>query len=302
MIYLLRIFAIVTEAVILVFSMEFKSSKGPKRSRFSSPADTSATSWLDKDDEWESLQKATSQENKSKRRLFSKKQSAFDIPEDELEKVQVNINVSLPKFRLFRLLIGLFRRFKQLWVKVRQALKVRRNVYIASGAAIFLVVVVGLLIFKGNNTSGSNAVAGSNTENQTTPVRNELPREKPSFKILYPGGKNEESVGEIVRISPEGRPAAYTYIDTLSDVQINITQQELPDRFKQNSEGELEKLATDNYQKDVIQVDEVKVYHGKSTSGIQSLVFIKGNLLVTVKAFEVISDDLWAAYISAMHS
>ena len=61
-------------------------------------------------------------------------------------------------------------------------------------------------------------------------------------------------------------------------------------------------MATAYNQKDIIQVDSVKVYVGNSTKGVQSLIFIKGNLLISITSANKISEESRVAYISSMHS
>ena len=161
------------------------------------------------------------------------------------------------------------------------------------------LILIGSLVIKIlPNHNDEKATKGASTQQNP----NNLPREKPTFKILYPGTKTETTVGEIVRITPSNVGAAYTYVDNLGSSQLNITQQELPDKFKANQNDELKKLAENFQAKSVIKVDSITVYHGESASGAQSLLFIKGNLLVTIKATQKLSDDTWAAYVSALHS
>jgi hypothetical protein len=269
--------------------MEFKSPKKKKISFTDQPQriiqpTKKVLKWFEEDEEWKDLRSSVDNAQTGKRpkkglrKLFSKSENPFDD--------SVKPEVSRPK--------------KQLGVKLKVFMRFIQKNKIAVAVVCFVVVVGIFVLSKFVLNDNSKDIAGTSV---TAPKSGaDLPREKPSFKILYPGTKNDETVGEIVKVSPDGSAAAYTYIDRIGDIQINITQQELPPNFKINQDGELAKLAESFQQRDIIQVDSVRVYHGSSSSGVQSLVFIKGNLLITVRASQKVSDDVWAAYISALHS
>lgn len=255
--------------------------------RFSSvPRDGARTSWLD-DSEWDDLKNNA-----------SKNKHAFDSGKND-EKVELNIKLSLPKDKIDRLKSI---KIKKLNLKTifKKSNSTKKKLILASSICFAVVIAVGFTMFI-NNKKSTKAVAGVSKISSST-ENSDIPEEKPKFAILYPGTKNEKTVGKIVRISPPAQAPAYTYLDNLSGIQIKVTQQELPDKFKGDQDGELGKLATAYNQKDIIQVDSVKVYVGNSTKGVQSLIFIKGNLLISITSANKISEESWVAYISSLHS
>ena len=279
--------------------MEFKQSSKKRKINFSDPvaplklAPKKTLKWFEDDKEWQDLRinvkkDVLNSKTKKQRKFFAKKLRPFDDPTQVLPKKRSKVAKSI-KTGTKRLKTSPIKPF------------VKKNKKPIS--LVCILVVIGLFALNklvlDKNHSEAGVAGVSSTANKTG---NDLPREKPKFKILYPGTKNADTVGEIVRVSPANTASVYTYVDRVGDVQINISQQELPSNFKINQDGELEKLATSFQAKNIIQVDSIKVYHGSSTSGVQSLLFIKGNLLFTVRASQKISDETWAAYISALHS
>lgn len=257
--------------------MEFKQNKRKGRFEDVKPsvdkADGSlhkdSDNWLLDDEDWFNIKKDIAKDKEKKHRLKNL------LAKLKL-KIQSYISVITPRL--------------QKLTKKQKAL----------GLVCVLLIMcsVTILLVRDNDKP---QVAGTNNIEQFDPST-PLPRDKPEFPILYPGNKDEKSVGEIVKNSPPNQPASYVYVDTLGGTKIQVSQQALPDKFKVNQDGELQKLAESFQASNVIQVDSVKVYHGSSASGVQSLMFVKGNLLVLIASTQKLSDDAWAAYISALHT
>lgn len=252
--------------------MEFGENKSTNKNQVKS-------SWLD-DDEWADLRTKTSSSKKNKK--------AFDTGKED-EKVEVNIKLALPK-------VGI-QNAQRLVRKIRPKKPVsRRRWWVVAICCIAISVVVFIIVQKPAKNAGTGNYTSQSTESE------DIVREKPTFSILYPGGKGEDGVGDIVRISPSSNSPVYTYIDTVAGTQVNVSQQQLPDNFKTDQEGKLKDLANSFQAKNYIKVDDVSIYHGENSSGVQSLIFIKANLLFTIRSAQKQSDDVWAAYVSALHN
>lgn len=172
--------------------------------------------------------------------------------------------------------------------------KGRKTVKLSLVAVLILVGIVG---YKQFNSSTSDTLGDSMTISSSAPASGiELPREDPVFSILYPVGRSPADY-DVVRISPEGADASYTYLDRFTDdgTVFKVTQQGVPDNF------DLAKTATDFQATSIIQLDEYVVYHGYSEKGrTQSLLFIKNEKLVTIRSPQKFTDDQWAAYIISL--
>ena len=279
--------------------MEFKQPKKKRSINFSDPvvpvkpAPKKRLKWFEDDKELKDLRANVKDDALGKKpkgrlaRLFSKPETAFDDPTKthpkKTQKVAKIVKQKSKKLNIDK---------SKIYAK-----KYKKQIAIGVFALIIAIIGLNKVVFNGSDQS---ATEGASITAPKTGA--DLPREKPNFKILYPGNKNNNSVGEIVKVSPPNTAPAYTYIDKVGDVQVNVTQQELPGNFKVNQDGELEKLTKNFQATSIIQVDSLRVYHGESSSGVQSLVFIKGNLLITIKSSQKLGDEAWAAYISALHS
>lgn len=85
-------------------------------------------------------------------------------------------------------------------------------------------------------------------------------------------------------------------MDELKKVRIRVSQQQLPENFK-NNPAELEKMAKDFYANRILDSDIGTVYIGQSIDGPQSLVFQKDDLLVLIASDQPIADSAWQEYL-----
>ena len=163
-----------------------------------------------------------------------------------------------------------------------------------AGGAIVLVVTIGLgALYPNSHQTGP----------KKTSVKTEVlskKSEKPSYPTLLPTGISIEELGGWQRVSPQGKDPVFAYVDSINGVQINVSQQPLPQSFKQDTTGSIEKLAEQFYAKDKITVDELTAYVGTSEKGPQSVVLAKKDLLILIKSTEKIPNDLWGVYISSL--
>lgn len=141
------------------------------------------------------------------------------------------------------------------------------------------------------NSAGTSVIGGAAPE-----IEKEIPRESLDFQLLYPGSADKDAYA-IAKVSPQGMPPAYTYLDRFSEDGsiFRVTQQQVPDVF------DLAKTAEEFQATSVIQIDDNLIYHGYSEKGrTQSLLFTKNDLLVLIRSPEKFSDDLWASYVLSM--
>lgn len=129
----------------------------------------------------------------------------------------------------------------------------------------------------------------------------DLPKGNPDFTTILPKGKSADDLGGWTRVSPSDRNAVYAYTDTLAGVSIVVSEQPLPDSFKSDIEGSVEKLSDDFSADRTFEVNGITVHIGKSAKGPQSLIFTTRGLLILIKSNATISDDQWKTYITSLH-
>lgn len=122
----------------------------------------------------------------------------------------------------------------------------------------------------------------------------------PEFVATLPVGKSVDDLGGWGRVSPPDKEPVYAFVDAIGSVQVRVSQQPLPESFKEDLANSLANLAKQFAATKTIQVDESTVYIGTSEKGPQSVILSRKSLLVLIKSDKTVSDDQWAAYIAAL--
>jgi hypothetical protein len=168
---------------------------------------------------------------------------------------------------------------------------------IATGFVAFFIVILGLISLLPNNSTQTDILGDSveSSSNSALPDDNRI-NGKPDFKLVFP--TNSADLQSVTRKAPDGS-VIYSFADQLDGARIEVTEQQLPDAFKKDLNKELAELAKVSYLADIIQIDETLVYHGYSeTKEVQSLIFVKDELLIFIRSDQKLSDDIWVGYIS----
>lgn len=124
--------------------------------------------------------------------------------------------------------------------------------------------------------------------------------QKPNYPTVLPYGKTIEQLGGWKKGSPPGRDPYFAYSDKIGDVKISVTQQPLPQDFKQDSASAIEKLAKGYHADEKLTVGNIVAYLGTSGKGPQSLIFAKNNLLILIVSTDKLTTQQWADYISSL--
>lgn len=159
-------------------------------------------------------------------------------------------------------------------------------------------IVLAIILF----TIGSNFLTDHNAR-VAADKRNgqrSLTKGTPDYTTILPTGKTIQDLGGWTLVSPPNRDPAFAYIDKIGNMQINVSQQQLPDEFKQNTAEKIEKLAKDYGASEKITANNITVYVGTSEKGPQSVIFSKGDLLVLIKSSVRIDNTEWADYVSSL--
>ena len=160
------------------------------------------------------------------------------------------------------------------------------------------VIIAAIVLFCGYNLVVNRPNDTLIVSGQThTP---KLEKGTPNYATVLPAGKSIKSLGGWTRISPPKASPVYTYIDRLENVQINVSEQPLPDSFKSDTARQLQQFAENEKATQKITVGGSTVYISTSSQGPQSIFFTKNNLLILVKSDATISDNSWVNYINSL--
>jgi hypothetical protein len=165
-----------------------------------------------------------------------------------------------------------------------------------------IVAIVGLLVVSyiaSTPKKHDDVTANKGSGKAATQVLNSK-AEKPSYSTLTPIGKDVTLLGGWHRVSPPEKDPVFAYVDKIDSVQINVSQQPLPQSFKADIAGSISKLADQFNAKEKISVDGVDAYVGTSEKGPQSVLFVKDDVLILIKSTDKLSNDQWAAYIATL--
>ena len=165
---------------------------------------------------------------------------------------------------------------------------------IAIGALLITVGIIYLLV----RQSEQKQIASNGVETQITAIN--IGKGTPEYTTILPAEKTIESLGGWTRVSPPKANPVFAYLDTVNNTPINVSQQPLPEDFKDDISEKVESLAQEYGASQKITVEGVPVYIGTSAKGPQSVIFSKNDLLVLIKSSVEISNDHWAQYISSL--
>lgn len=130
-----------------------------------------------------------------------------------------------------------------------------------------------------------------------TPV---LAKGTPSFSGVLPKGKTIANYGGWTRISPEDTEPVYAYSDSIDGININVSQQSLPENFKDGPDAQLGILAQDFHATQQLHANDFVAYIGTSVDGPQSVIFIKKDILIMIKSSTIIINSSWINYLNSL--
>ena len=156
-------------------------------------------------------------------------------------------------------------------------------------ASVSVVVLAGLV-------AGGLFAWRTYTSNQTTVIGDTDLK----FRVLLPGGKGIDSVNGQALIPPTGAPY-FVYLDRINNVDVQVTEQQLPASFKNDVNGQVAQVAKSYNATDSVKASGTTAYIGTNINGPQSVILTKQSLLVLIKSQATISDKAWVNYLSSLH-
>lgn len=170
-------------------------------------------------------------------------------------------------------------------------------VILSALAATWYFIIEPNFISHKNQSSNTSNDANQTNSNNETPV---LSKGNPDFTTISPSGADIASYGGWTRISPENTDPVYAYADKIDDTSISVSEQPLPDNFKDDPDTELKNLAEGFNAAQKITASDMTIYIGTSIKGMQSVIFIKNGLLIMIKSSQIITNNSWLTYIEAL--
>lgn len=192
------------------------------------------------------------------------------------DSTAVSINISIPRIK-----------FKKPSFKIPPALMARKKWVISGVVGVILVsgAVTTLLITKDSGKTSDKPGVLADTD------------QKADFAYSLPKGDSEGLEGA-VRFDSQRK--VVNYRDSIGGVAITISQQPLPEGFKQDTDSKVKKMAEDFSATKTIATANPTAYIGTSEKGPQTVIFSKKGLLVFIQSTKKIDDHDWAEYITSL--
>lgn len=190
--------------------------------------------------------------------------------------------------------------------------KIRKQIHLPkiSKKVIFIllisITIIGTCLFvfifinKPNNPPNASSTQANDNAEQSIDNKVSPGEGTPDFKTILPTGKNISEFGGWTLISPKGTDPVYTYVDKVDGVSINVSEQKLPENFKDDIEQNIENLAISFNADEKISTNDLIIHIGTSVEGPQSIIFNKNDLLILIKSDTSINNNQWIEYINSL--
>lgn len=171
-----------------------------------------------------------------------------------------------------------------------------RRMAVSAVSGAIILVVAGLII----NNSMSDSSRGTPSQIPGgTAAGGISTKVSPEYAVLSPGGQGVESLGGYARISQDGKPAVYAYVDSINGIRIRVSQQQQTDSMLADA-TKVKEIAEQFNAREELEIGDFKAYIGKSMNGPQSVVYSKGTLLVLISSDSEITNKDWVKYIGSL--
>ena len=122
----------------------------------------------------------------------------------------------------------------------------------------------------------------------------------PNFTPVLPNGKTIDQLGGWQKLTPPSGDSFYVFEDNVNGVAVNVSQQVLPGKFKNDLNNEMTDLARAYNANVKLDANGTTVYVGTSAKGPQSVILTKNGLLILIKSWATIENGDWVAYINSL--
>ncbi len=167
----------------------------------------------------------------------------------------------------------------------------KKNTYakvISALVVIILLNVVAVSIVKNHNNGRSVQGVTTGKSSATTP----------SYKPFLPGGEVANTNSQAYKYTAEKQLVGYT--DKIGQNEILVTQQPLPEEFKDNPDGRVEIFAKNANYNELLQITGGRAHLGTSEKGPQFVVFHKNGLMIFLRSDKKLLNADWTNYINGL--
>lgn len=187
------------------------------------------------------------------------------------------------------------RTFKLPRISLPRPKRIKKVRFVVVGATLAVAVALGATGY---------ILGGRDKAIPHTPTTNAPDTKKvdgPEFSAVLPKGKTIEDLGGWVRVSPADKDPVFAFVDVVNDVQLNVSQQQLPENLRTNTAQKVEELAKGFAANEEINANGVVAYLGTSIRGPQSVIFVKNDLLILIKSSSQLANQQWIDYIGSLN-
>lgn len=123
----------------------------------------------------------------------------------------------------------------------------------------------------------------------------------PNFTPILPKNESISTLDGWQKLTSPDGDVFYAFADTVNGVTVNVSQQQLPGKFKDDLSNQMTQMARAYNANTKLQADDdVTIYVGSSAKGPQSVLFTKNGVLVLMKSWAAISDADWITYVNSL--
>lgn len=176
--------------------------------------------------------------------------------------------------------------------KLKTSLNTRRRRVVASIilSVIFVAAMSWYFLFERNHAT-----------KYIPNVKVTLVKGTPNYATILPIGKSSSDLGGWTRVSPPTSNPVYAYVDKIGTIQVNVSEQPLPDAFKNNVESEIQQVAQAQGATEKITLGAITIHIGTYDKNTQRAIFSKNNLLILITSNNMLSNNQWAAYVTSLN-
>lgn len=208
-------------------------------------------------------------------------QSTDKKPENKTIDININFG-SLPKFPSLKKHLP-SKPAVQSWLK--RHVFTRRGLWVAVGCAFLVAGYFGALAILDHMDASRKTGSGD---------------QSPTYETVLPSGKSIDDLGGWKRVSPPDRDPVFAYSDKIENTAISVSQQPLPEPFKNDTDKKVAELAESFGAATKIEANGITAHIGTSAKGPQSTIIAKDGTLILIKSQATLSQDAWKAYIQTL--